>query len=97
MTKDEAVQLLATPLPENDSGADTVGGYLGALLERLLDDGEAFSGKRPFGNSGWEWDLAAPFLPTDHRRRSHAGAVDPVIVRIVTAVRTLFPTTTKED
>lgn len=96
MTKDEAVQLLATPLPENDSGADTVGGYLGALLERLLDDGEAFSGKRPFGNSGWEWDLAAPFLPTDDDG-DPTGAVDPVIVRIVTAVRTLFPTTTKED
>jgi hypothetical protein len=31
--------------------------YLKALLERLWEEGEGFSGKRPFGNSGWEYDL----------------------------------------
>jgi hypothetical protein len=31
--------------------------YLRKLLETLWDDGECFSGKRPFGNSGWEWEI----------------------------------------
>jgi len=49
--------VLNCPLEENDSGADTVKGYLKALLFTLWDEDEGFSGKRPFGNSGWEYDL----------------------------------------
>lgn len=49
--------VLNCPLEENDSGADTVKGYLKALLFTLWDEGEGFSGKRPFGNSAWEYDL----------------------------------------
>lgn len=33
--------------------------YLQSLLLTLLREGEGFSAKRPFGNSGWEWDVAA--------------------------------------
>jgi hypothetical protein len=35
----------------------TVREFLHRLLETLWNDGEGFSGKRPFGNSGWEYDL----------------------------------------
>jgi hypothetical protein len=52
-------QILALPLEENDSGADTVRGYLVALLAAVWAEGEGFSGKRPFGNSSWHWDLYA--------------------------------------
>jgi hypothetical protein len=31
--------------------------YLKELLYEVWKDGEGFSGKRPFGNSGWEFDL----------------------------------------
>ncbi|AOJ09634.1 hypothetical protein [Burkholderia mayonis] len=31
--------------------------YLGELLTTLWNEGEGFSGKRPFGNSGWYLDL----------------------------------------
>ena len=31
--------------------------YLCALLKTLWREGEGFSGKRPFGNSGWDYDL----------------------------------------
>ena len=31
--------------------------YLRELLDTLWVDGEGFSGKRPFGNSGWSFDL----------------------------------------
>lgn len=54
MTSDK---ILALPMMENDSGADTIGGYLIALLSAVWTKKEGFSGKRPFGNSGWEYDI----------------------------------------
>lgn len=36
--------------------------YLYELLATLWNEGEGFSGKRPFGNSGWERDLYAPLI-----------------------------------
>lgn len=54
--------VLSCPLEENDSGAYTVKGYLKALLFTLWDEDEGFSGKRPFGNSGWECDLTEPLI-----------------------------------
>lgn len=55
-------EVLALPMDENDSGATTIKGYLVALLTRLWDKEEGFSGKRPFGNSGWSYDLYKPLL-----------------------------------
>jgi hypothetical protein len=49
--------ILDLPMEQNDSKATTIRGYLKALLTDLWEEGECFSGKRPFGNSGWEWDL----------------------------------------
>lgn len=40
----------------------TVRNYLKELLLRLWDEGEGFSRKRPFGNSGWEFDLYAGLI-----------------------------------
>lgn len=41
-----------------DAGGDmTVREYLCALLSTLWNEGEGFSGKRPFGNSGWEFGI----------------------------------------
>lgn len=42
--------------------AKTIGDYLCALLCGVWEDGESFSGKRPFGNSGWEYDLYIPLI-----------------------------------
>lgn len=55
-------EILELPMQDNDSGADTVRGYFKALLTRLFEEDEGFSGKRPFGNSGWTWDLAQPLI-----------------------------------
>lgn len=41
----------------NDAGASSVGGYLRSLLNELWRTEEGFSGKRPFGNSGWKYEL----------------------------------------
>jgi hypothetical protein len=48
--------------PANDAQADTVREYLTALLQALWTEGEGFSGKRPLGNSDWQFDLYAPLI-----------------------------------
>jgi hypothetical protein len=53
-------QVLDLELPENDSGASTVRGYLIALLDKLWREDDRFSGKHPFGNSQWQYDLYEP-------------------------------------
>jgi hypothetical protein len=40
----------------------TIKEYLCELLLALWSEGESFSGKRPFGNSGWEYDLYVPLV-----------------------------------
>jgi len=48
---------------DSDAGDNiTVRQYLYELLKTLWAEGEAFSGKRPFGNSGWEYDLYKPLI-----------------------------------
>lgn len=61
-------QVLDTPMGENDANATTIRGYLIALLTALWEHGEGFSGKRPFGNSGWEYDLYAALGKAGHIR-----------------------------
>lgn len=55
-------QILALPMGDNDAGADTIRGYLIELLAAVWREGEGFSGKRPFGNSSWEWELYRPLV-----------------------------------
>lgn len=48
---------------DSDAGESlTVRDYLRTLLETLWREGEGFSGKRPFGNSGWQYDLYRPLI-----------------------------------
>lgn len=58
--------ILDTPMSDNDSGAITIRGYLVALLAAVWTEGEGFSGKRPFGNSGWHWDLYGALVKAGH-------------------------------
>lgn len=51
-------QILSTPMSENDAHADTIGQYLATLTRTVWYEGEGFSGKRPFGNSGWKGEIA---------------------------------------
>jgi hypothetical protein len=62
-TQPDPRRVLELPLdPDNDSGETTVKGYLIKLLETLWREEAGFSGKRPFGNSGWECDLLVPLV-----------------------------------
>jgi hypothetical protein len=40
----------------------TLRAYLKELLLTVWDEEEGFSGKRPFGNSGWQHDLAGALI-----------------------------------
>ncbi len=55
-------QVLEIPMGENDAEASTIKEYLIALLDKLWAEEEGFSGKRPFGNSGWSYDLYKPLV-----------------------------------
>lgn len=60
----QARGVLALPMDPklNDAGASTVREYLIKLLQQVWMDQEGFSGKRPFGNSGWSSDLWYPLV-----------------------------------
>ena len=56
-------EILRIQLKNSDFDEDlTIGGYFEKLLSELWAEGEGFSGKRPFGNSGWEHDLYTPLV-----------------------------------
>lgn len=76
--------VLNCPLEENDSGADTVKGYLKALLFTLWDEDEGFSGKRPFGNSGWEYDLTDALI--DNKLAQTSSEAKKLIFKAIQAL-----------
>ena len=48
---------------DSDAGEQiTMRGHLHELLSTMWDQGEGFSGKRPFGNSGWEAEIFQPLI-----------------------------------
>lgn len=56
-------QILDLPMKwEEDRNVKTVRDYLKKLLATLWEEEESFSGKRPFGNSGWRRDLETPLV-----------------------------------
>ena len=50
-------KILSTPMRENDAEADTIGDYITSLALGAWIGEESFSGKRPFGNSGWKHEI----------------------------------------
>lgn len=57
LTHDEILSLEIT-----DGTFPTIRAFLHALLRGVLEQGEGFSGKRPFGDSGWEYELYEPLI-----------------------------------
>ena len=48
---------------DSDAGDNlTIRDYFYTLLTAVWNEGESFSGKRPFGNGGWEYDLYRPLV-----------------------------------
>lgn len=52
-----AHELLHLEINDPDSGAQTVGQFLGLLLSTLWLQAEEFSGKRPLSNSDWQYTV----------------------------------------
>ena len=73
-------EVLAVPMDpdENDAAASTVREYLAVLLGTLWEEKEGFSGKRPFGNSSWEYELYAALAKAGavHGRFDEHGYVE---------------------
>ncbi len=65
------MSILDTPMTANDANATTVRGYLVALAAKVWVDGENFSGKRPFGNSGWQHEV--------YRALASAGVIESTL------------------
>lgn len=61
-TSEQIRQVLDLELGDNDSGQPTVRGYLLRLLRDVWTEQEGFDGKRPFGNSSWDYDIKVPML-----------------------------------
>lgn len=57
VTREQALAILDLPMGENDAQAATVREYLYKLLDSVWELGEGFDGKRPFGDSNWEFEL----------------------------------------
>ncbi len=55
-------EILDLEVETDDYPCEDIRGYLQGLLVTLFEEGESFSGKRPFGNGGWEWDLYQPLV-----------------------------------
>lgn len=51
-------EVLDTKMVRNDARAKTVRDYLKRLLKEVWEEEECFNGKRPFGNSGWQKEVA---------------------------------------
>ncbi len=68
------MSLLDTPMDPktNDARASTIREYLGTLLVTLWREAEGFSGKRPFGNGSWQYDVYEALI----RANAVAGELD---------------------
>lgn len=56
------MKILDLQMGRNDADAKTVREFLKKLLAALWEQDESFSGKRPFGNSGWKYDVYAALI-----------------------------------
>lgn len=56
------MNVLQIKMQENDANAKTIGEYVAKLAINVIVETEGFSGKRPFGNSGWYRDLVEPLV-----------------------------------
>ncbi len=57
LTEEEIKKIAELPMNDSDSGAVSIVDYLRRLLTTLWEEEEGFNGKRPLGNSAWQFDV----------------------------------------
>lgn len=72
LTSVELNAILGAKYKFRDCSAKNLRGYFHKLLRTLWDEGEGFSGKRPFGNSDWDMDVCIALVSIG----ALAGTVD---------------------
>lgn len=60
------LDILKIKMQDNDANARTVGEYLIMLSQKCWQETEGFSGKRPFGNSGWDFEIYQALAAAGH-------------------------------
>ena len=55
-------EILAIPMEPNEAEAPTIRAYIVRLALEVFTKGECFSGKRPFGSSGWLGEVEAALI-----------------------------------
>lgn len=68
-------EILNLPMAPNDASAKTVREYIVMISLEVWRHGEGFSGKRPFGNSGWQDELMEPLISAGLVRGDDDGLV----------------------
>jgi len=78
-------QVWTCPMQPNDAGASTVGEYLLLLAANVWREAEYFSGKRPFGNSGWQGEVERSLIKAGlvAGTLDNWGAVDEVDTALI--------------
>jgi hypothetical protein len=62
MPSEEKIHRAAAVIVKGDLGEQSLVDYLKSLLTTLWEEQDGFSGKRPFGNSGWQYDVWIAFI-----------------------------------
>lgn len=61
MTPERAAEILNLKIvvddPAHGNEGMTIGSFFAHAAAQLWSEGSGFSGKRPFGDSGWEWAI----------------------------------------
>jgi hypothetical protein len=60
MTREEILELQV--IRHDISSTVSIRQYFETLLLKLWEENEGFNGKRPWGNSGWDYDVYVPLI-----------------------------------
>lgn len=70
-------EILELKFESTDLGKEiSIKDFFKELLTTLFKEGECFSGKRPFGNSGWDYDLCVCLAQNGVIKGNHITILD---------------------
>jgi hypothetical protein len=74
----------------NDAGANSLREYFKNLAYMVWQEEEGFSGKRPFGNSGWQYDVYKCLkefgIVSEEQMQRGYRELDEIVLRLIQAM-----------